>query len=98
MTRDREVLRTALATITTASGTRIDRGLAAAREALIEGGRRGARPVVILLTDGLQSTEAPAGLVLGEAARLKAAGNLVYTIGLGNAIDRPLLAAVAGRP
>jgi Mg-chelatase subunit ChlD len=98
LTRDREVLRDALAAITTASGTRIDRGLAAAWAALIDGGRRGARPVVILLTDGLQAAEAPAGVVLGEAARLKAAGALVYTIGLGNAIDRPLLAAVAGRP
>ncbi len=98
LTSRRDLLQAALDGLATSPGTRIDRGLAEARMALAEGGRRGARPVVILLTDGLQAAEAPPGAVQDEANRLKALGALIYTIGLGETIDRALLASVATRP
>jgi len=98
LTGDRAAFTSALGGLATSPGTRIDRGLAEARAVLREGRRRGARPVVVLLTDGLQAAEAPAGASAAEASRLKADGALVYAIGLGDAIDRDLLRAVATRP
>ncbi len=83
----------ALAGLSTATGTRIDRGLEAATAELAVGRRPGALPVVILLTDGLQNGD-PAP-VSRAADALKATGALVYTIGLGDAVDRALLQQAA---
>jgi len=63
------------------------------------GRRPEALPVVVLLTDGLQNIEkAPNSAVLARADALKAAGVRVYTIGLGDWIDRNLLRLVATTP
>lgn len=93
---DREAVVAALAGLTVAPGTRIDAGLRASAELLAEGGRPGGRGVVILLTDGLQAEGLAA---LHEAAAgLRVADRQVFTIGLGEGVDRALLAAIASRP
>jgi len=96
LTGDRARVAAALAGLSTGAGTRIDLGLAGAAGTLAEGGRAEAQAVVILLTDGLQTaSEAPNGAVVARSEGLKAGGALVYTIGLGETIDRELLRAVA---
>lgn len=98
-TADAAGVRAALARLTVDAGTRIDLGLSAAGDVLATAGRPGARAAVILLTDGLQSTDGvPEGAVLAQADRLKAAGAWVHAVGLGEAIDQPLLRAIAGDP
>jgi Mg-chelatase subunit ChlD len=96
LTGDRAALAAALAGLTTSPGTRIDLGLAEARAVLAAARRAEARPVVVLLSDGLQS--GPAEPVLAEAAAIKSSGATVYTVGLGADIDRALLATVATSP
>jgi Mg-chelatase subunit ChlD len=96
LSSDRARIRTALNDLTTSPGTRIDRGLAAARSVLYSEGRPGARPAVIQLTDGLQA--GPSIDVTIEAERLRAMGSLLYTIGLGDQIDRELLSSIANPP
>ncbi len=77
-------------------GTRIDLGLAEARNLVEADGRPGAVPVVILLSDGLQNgTDAP---VRAEAAALKALGVTIFTIGLGPDAAPELLGAIATSP
>jgi Mg-chelatase subunit ChlD len=96
LTGDAAAIEQSLAGLASTPGTRIDRGMAEARAVLAAAVRPGAQPVVILLTDGMQSGQnAP---VRAEAAALGAAGALVYTIGLGADIDRELLRAVATSP
>jgi Mg-chelatase subunit ChlD len=96
LTESSEALQTGLDSLVSVEGTRIDLGLAEAVGSLATGGRPVAKPVVILLTDGLQNQErAPNAAVLAEAQRLKDRGALVYTIGLGNEIDQELLGQVA---
>ncbi len=81
-----------------ATGTRIDLALDAAAGELIGPARRAANnPVIILLTDGAPTGVTPAE-VLAAADRAKAAGLLIYTIGLGQDVDADLLRSVAGRP
>ena len=60
-------------------------------------GRTTALPGVVLLTDGEPSGATP-DEVRGEAGRARAAGLLVFTIGLGGAVDQPLLRDVATNP
>jgi Mg-chelatase subunit ChlD len=96
LTGDRTALERAIDALVTTEGTHIDLGLAEARRVLAEGGRRGARPVVVLLTDGLNNA-GPAP-VLAEARALKGAGAVMYTIGLGQDVDADLLRAVATAP
>ena len=92
---DAAALRSALGGINLAPGTRLDAGLRAAATAL--GDRRPeALAAVILISDGRQ-TEAQAE-TLAAAATLRAAGTVLYTLGLGADVDRPLLEAVAGAP
>lgn len=93
LTGDLALLDAALSGLRTATGTRIDRGLASAGAELAAGRRSGALPVVILLTDGLQNGDAAP--VRSQAAALKAAGTLVYAIGLGDEVDAALLREVA---
>ncbi len=89
-------LQTGLDNLVSVEGTRIDLGLAQAVATLAAGARSEAKPVVILLTDGLQNIErAPNAAVLAQAQALKDRGALVYTIGLGDDIDQGLLAQAA---
>ncbi len=97
LTGDLASLRASLDALETGQGTRIDLGLEAATSVLTEEARPGALPVVILLTDGLQEGGDDAS-VLGAATALKAAGGLVFTIGLGASIDADLLARAASDP
>ncbi len=81
-----------------ASGTRLDLALEAAAAELGGPNRRADNnAVIVLLTDG-----APTGVTPDEvrvaAAGAKAAGLLVFTIGLGQDVDQALLGDVASRP
>lgn len=92
-------LQAGLDALVSVEGTRIDLGLAEAVDTLFEGGRATAKPVVILLTDGLQNIQfAPNDAVLAQAERLKGMGSLVYSIGLGDTVDAALLQAAATSP
>ncbi len=92
----------------TAEGTRLDLAVAGGLAALAGPERDPENtPVMVLLTDGLPNrvpTPVPAGsqedTVLAVADQAKAAGVLLYTIGLGQPtdIDAGLLRAMANRP
>jgi Mg-chelatase subunit ChlD len=91
-----------------AEGTRLDRAVTGGADALAGPARDPANtPVLVLLTDGLPNrvpTPAPSGsqenTVLAAAARVKAAGVRLYTVGLGEPtdIDARLLSAMASQP
>ena len=91
-----------------AEGTRLDLALSEGLNAWFSSGRIPEnRPVMVLLTDGLPNkvpTPVPSGrqedTVLAEAARVKAAGMRVFTIGLGLPDDvfRELLEGMASNP
>jgi len=93
---DRSAVLGALAGLRTGEGTRIDLGLKEADRALA-GGRPGARPVLILLTDGRQEKGLEAA-ALDAAEVQKRRGVTVYTIGLGADADAGLLRAIASDP
>lgn len=97
---DKAALAAGLATLQSHEGTRIDLGLQAAVTALGQTTRPEAKPVVILLTDGIQNNPDKPGNadVLTAAAAVKARGALVYSIGLGQEIDADLLRTVASSP
>jgi len=92
---DRATLAAAIDGIVLVQGTRIDAGLAAAREVLA-GPERVARntPVVVLLTDGIQiyEVERPHGL----ADQLRGQGVELFVVGLGNDVDAAYLVRLAG--
>lgn len=92
----RAVVDAALSRVAGGNGTRIDLGLLRADDALA-GRRTGARPAVVLLTDGRQD-DGRVAAVLAAADRLAASGAAIHTIGLGADVDAPLLALLAGRP
>jgi Mg-chelatase subunit ChlD len=84
--------------LTQAAGTRIDLAIHAATAELTGPNHKpGNNPVIILLTDG-----APVGATPDEvraaANAAKAAGMLVYTIGLGQDVDHLLLRDIASKP
>ena len=54
-------------------------------------------PVIILLTDG-QSNPRPVSEAVDQAAVAKAAGVVIFTIGLGDELDFDALEAIASRP
>jgi uncharacterized protein YegL len=84
--------------LTQATGTRIDLALDVARDVLTGPLRRADNnPVLVLLTDG-EPTGTTRADVLAAAARAQSAGLLVFTIGLGTAIDHDLLRGCASRP
>ncbi len=92
---DPALLHAAIAGLEMTPGTRIDYGLQAAVDELASARRRPANtPTVVLLTDGLQNGSADPVYALAEAAR--AAGTLIYTVGLGADVDADFLAVVAG--
>ncbi len=80
--------------------TRIDRGIEEAHTELASERRRATnRPVLILLTDGL-ANPVPASVAVENAARAKAAGITIFTIGLGQPceLDMEELTAMASKP
>jgi Mg-chelatase subunit ChlD len=100
LTADRKQLEAglnALAPSLDRQGTRIDLGLSQAHEALRQR-RADALPVVILLTDGLQTNPPGPDAVrtVRDALLVDVPEALVYTIGLGESVDGPLLIELAG--
>lgn len=99
LTGDRAALIAALRDIDIRQLTRTDLALERAAEMLREGHRT--RPangrVIVLLTDGLPNP-VTGDEVLATAARVKAMGNTIYTIGLGRDVNEDLLRRVATTP
>ncbi len=97
LTADEVALRAALDGIETQIGTRIDLGLEQAALALADR-RSEALPVVVLLSDGIQTGEVEP--VRNAAARITtvAPDALIFTIGLGEAVDVDLLRGIATGP
>ncbi len=93
----RPALNLALNSLTTASGTRIDLGLAAATRELI-GARhkRGNNPVIVLLTDG-QPSAGTASAALTAARDARSLGFVLFAVGLGGDADILTLERIAGR-
>ncbi len=97
LTSDRQALVQALEGIASGSGTRIDRGLETALAVLRDPERSAAnRPVIVLLSDGIQVEERPRAFQVGQQAR--EADIEVFTIGLGGDADGELLTAIASEP
>jgi uncharacterized protein YegL len=95
LTKARAVIEAAIRSLHVRSGTHIDKGLRAALAELRSPRRVGWNlPVVVLLTDGVQ-TGTP-GEELKAAAEVRDAGVRLYTIGLGADVDEDTLRAIAG--
>lgn len=95
---DPAVVAAGLDRLSQAGGTRIDLALEAGRAELTSAARRPENnPVLIVLTDGEPTGTTPEE-VRTAAAAAKAAGILVFTIGLGTSLDVELLRDVASRP
>ncbi len=95
---DIDAVSAALDQITQDTGTRIDLALALAGQQLQSPARKAENnAVLILLTDGEPSGTTPAE-VRAEADAVKAAGILIFTIGLGRELDVDLLQSMASRP
>jgi len=98
LTADRAALDAALAGITTAQYTRIDRGIAVAADELAGSRHRLSNtPVMIVLTDG-RANPVPVSAAEAEARRAKDAGVVVFTIGLGDDLDTEALRRMASQP
>lgn len=96
LTPDREALAHALASLDSQPGSRIDLGLARAWELVRQAGpSTERRRVLVLLSDGLINGATPAELQL-QADRLREAGVVIWSVGLGRDQDPALLAAVSG--
>jgi Mg-chelatase subunit ChlD len=95
---DRATLDAALAGITTAQFTRIDRGIAVAAGELASARHRVANaPVMIVLTDG-RANPVPVSVAEAEARAAKDAGAVLFTIGLGSDLDTEALRGMASKP
>lgn len=92
---DGPTLEAAIRGIDVAYGTRIDRGLAAARRVL-EGPERKPdnSPMIVLLTDGIQVGDPEPPQTLARAIR--ESGVALYIVGLGQDLDFDYLEALAG--
>lgn len=100
LTEDLGAVRQTLAGLSTVTGTRIDLGIAVARDELTgERGDATRNRVMVLLTDGRVSDVTDLEVVQAADAA-KAEGILLLAIGLGDAadVDFDLLRAVASRP
>ena len=97
LTSDQAALSVAIDAIRTSPGTRIDLALDAGA-AEISGPNHDpvAKPVIILLTDG-RPNGATRDEVLAAGLRAQQVA-VVFTIGVGDDVDAPLLIAVAGDP
>lgn len=100
LSTDKAALQTAVDGITPDTGTNLVDGLDEGRKMLASAGRRAdARPVIIFLTDGRHSVNQPPLTDLPRVvADVRAAGILVYAIGLGNDIDEANLRLMASDP
>ncbi len=95
---DRAALLAAVDSIQLAEFTRIHLGMDLARELVLAGEHKGANlPAIVLLTDG-RSNPDPSQMALDAAARAKAAGIRVFTVGLGQDVEQDVLRAMASRP
>jgi Mg-chelatase subunit ChlD len=99
LTTDRRVLNRALDAITLGQQTRLDLAISVGAGALADDTRRraGNSAVLILLTDG-RANQVPMDVVLEAAARAKARGITVFTIGLGDEVDVGMLVQIASWP
>lgn len=98
LTSDPAALDAAITSIATAPGTRIDVALYAAALELAGPGRRpDSRGLIVLMTDGRPSPETREA-ALSAAAGARAAGHLLFAIGVGADADLALLRAAAGDP
>ncbi len=93
LSADKDAARRAIGQLAAGSGTAIDLGLLAGRDAL-GAGRPDALQVLVLLTDGRPSTSADA--VRAAGATIRGGGIDLYTVGLGADVDGALLTEVAG--
>jgi Mg-chelatase subunit ChlD len=97
LTDDRAALERALDSLAVDAGTRIDRGLATAATELQGPDHRPAnRPVIVLMTDGIQIEEPETALAWAEYAW--ALGVTVYTVALGVDADQAMLLQIAHEP
>jgi hypothetical protein len=85
--------RAALGGLELAVGSRLDLGIATARDAL-EAAHPSEARILVMLTDGLPSVDPSAVLTGSDAARR--AGIRIYALGIGAAVDRGLLERVTG--
>jgi Mg-chelatase subunit ChlD len=86
----------AIAGLESRLGTRMDLGLDVALAEQRSPRRvEGNDPVVILLTDGMQ-TSGPPDAHFAASARVRGAGVILYAIGLGADVDQATLIAMAG--
>ena len=98
LSADRAIVQAAIAGLQTRSGTRIDQGLLAAL-AEMRSERRvlTSEPVIVLMTDGVQTIGLPSD-PLDAARSAREAGVTLFTIGLGADVDEATLLAMAGSP
>ncbi len=97
LTHDADALRGALAEIELSTGSRLDLGIQAATDELTGPRQRlGANRVMIVLTDG-RATGGPRTAV-ERADIAKALGITIFTVGLGEELDRDALVEIASRP
>lgn len=95
LTADLAAARAALGRLVPASGSRIDRGLAAAHRVLA-GAWPSERRVMVVVTDGVASADL--GSVRATAAAARADGVTIYTVGIGAEVNQALLIELAGDP
>jgi Mg-chelatase subunit ChlD len=95
LTHDPDQVRLALSQLATSPGTRIDLGLALARNELETARRADALKAIVLLTDGRQSQETRA---IEEAELAREVGTTIHVIGLGADTDAEQLRQIAGSP
>lgn len=98
LTADRIALHAAIDRIQTAPWTRIDLAiLAAVAELTGPNAGPGHMPVIVLMTDGHPTHTTP-DAVAQAAERARAAGAVIYAIGVGQDLDEELMRRVAGVP
>lgn len=95
LTDSRSDIIRALREVKVAEGSRIDLGLETAAQVLSDSSPRGARSVVVLLTDGHPVGAAPRD-VIRAADALAASAVKLYVGAIGPGANIPLLSAVAG--
>jgi Mg-chelatase subunit ChlD len=95
LTADRAALQRAIEGVRTRLGTRIDLGLWAGLEEVVERGRSGADPVIVLLTDG-RPQGGSEGATFAAATFARDVRVDVWAIGLGPDVSEEVLVAIAG--